>query len=138
MARASFYDLKNLIIWLYDSENLTLYDKTKMTELKHATTVQRSTTSENRHMIWQPHGPLKPSKLNGSKDEKNIYIISFEATWKHAWTVAYFFGGVRPCIFRWCVTFQPNNLVHLHHGWSTCLRLGSTGKFLANSWSTGR
>jgi len=48
------------------------------------------------------------------------------------------FAGVRPCIFRRCVTFQPNNLVHLRQGWPTCLRLGSTGKFLANSWSTGR
>ena len=23
--------------------------------------------------------------MNGSNDEKNIYIISFEANWKHAW-----------------------------------------------------
>jgi len=31
---------------------MTLYDQTKMTEIKHAITVQRSITSENRHKIW--------------------------------------------------------------------------------------
>jgi len=30
---------------------MTLYDKTKMTEQKHTTTVQRSITSEYRHKI---------------------------------------------------------------------------------------
>jgi len=30
---------------------MTLYDKRKMTELKHITTVQRSITNENRHKI---------------------------------------------------------------------------------------
>jgi len=28
---------------------MTLYDQTKMTELEHTTTLQRSITSENRH-----------------------------------------------------------------------------------------
>jgi len=28
---------------------MTSYDQTKMTELEHTTTVQRSSTSENRH-----------------------------------------------------------------------------------------
>jgi len=31
---------------------MTLYDQTKTTELEHATTVQRSITSENRHKRW--------------------------------------------------------------------------------------
>jgi len=30
---------------------MTLHDQTKMTDLKHTTTVQRSITSENRHEI---------------------------------------------------------------------------------------
>jgi len=30
---------------------MTLYDQTKMTELKQTTTVQRSITGENRHKI---------------------------------------------------------------------------------------
>jgi len=46
-----FCDLKNLIIWLYFSENIALYNQTKMTELKHTTTVQRNITSENRHKV---------------------------------------------------------------------------------------
>jgi len=33
------------------SENMTLYDQTKMTEIKHTTTVQRRITSKNRHKI---------------------------------------------------------------------------------------
>jgi len=31
MSRAIFYDLKKLIVWLYFSENMTLYDEPKMT-----------------------------------------------------------------------------------------------------------
>jgi len=31
---------------------MTLYDQTKMTKLKHTTTVQWSITSENRHKVW--------------------------------------------------------------------------------------
>jgi len=31
---------------------MTVCDQTKMTELKHTTTVQRNITSENRHKIW--------------------------------------------------------------------------------------
>ena len=42
----------NLIIWLYFSKNMILYDQTKMAELELATTVQRSITSENRHKRW--------------------------------------------------------------------------------------
>ena len=30
---------------------------------------------------------LKPSKINGSKDEQNIFSNSFEENWKHAWTL---------------------------------------------------
>jgi len=48
-----------------------------MTELEHATSVQKSITSENRHKIWQPHGLLKPAKINDSKDEQSI--VCFEA-----------------------------------------------------------
>jgi len=92
---------------------VTLHDQTKVTELKHTTTVQRNFTRENKHKIWEPHGLLKPSKINCSKDEQNIYIISFEANWKHAWTLVYFITAATPCIFRQCVTFHPNNLVHL-------------------------
>jgi len=33
---------------------MTLYDQTKMTELEHTTTAQRSITSENRHKRWKP------------------------------------------------------------------------------------
>jgi len=53
-----------------------------MTELEHTTSVQKSITSENRHKIWQPHGLLKPAKINDSKDEQSI--VCFEANWKHA------------------------------------------------------
>jgi len=31
---------------------MTLNDETKLTELEHTTTVQRSTTSKNRHKRW--------------------------------------------------------------------------------------
>jgi len=31
---------------------MSLYDQTKMTELKHTTAVQWSITSENWHKIW--------------------------------------------------------------------------------------
>ena len=54
------------------------------------------------------------TKINSSKAEQNSYSISFEANWKHAWTMVYFFARARPCSFRQCVTFHPNNLVHLH------------------------
>jgi len=27
--------------------------------------------------------------------------------------MVYFFAGARTCIFRQCITFHPNNLVHL-------------------------
>jgi len=47
-----FCDLKNLI-WIFVQKiNMTVCDQTKMTELKHTTTVQRNITSENRHKIW--------------------------------------------------------------------------------------
>jgi len=52
VVRSILYHQKNLIICLYFSENMTLYDQTKMTELKRTTTVQRSITSKNRHTIW--------------------------------------------------------------------------------------
>ena len=51
---------KHLIIWLYFSENMTLYDQTKVTELEHTFTVQRSITNKNkrkrsRRMVsWRP------------------------------------------------------------------------------------
>jgi len=31
---------------------MTLYDQTKMIELEHTTTAQRTLTSENRHKRW--------------------------------------------------------------------------------------
>jgi len=37
-----------------------------MTELEHATTVQRSITSENRDTRWEPM-LWKPTKINSSK-----------------------------------------------------------------------
>ena len=33
--------------------------------------------------------------------------------WKHAWTLVYFLGAARTCVFRQCVTFYPSNLVRL-------------------------
>jgi len=36
----------------FGKHDFMLYDQTKLTELKHATAVQRSITSENRHEIW--------------------------------------------------------------------------------------
>jgi len=60
------------------------------------------------------YGLLKPPKINSSKHQQNIlYGLKFEANWKHAWTLVYFFAGARTCIFRQCITFHPNNLVHL-------------------------
>jgi len=44
---------------------------------------------------------------------------------KHAWTMVYFFGVARTCIFRQCRTFYTNNLVHLclcEH-WSSICRM---------------
>jgi len=38
---------------------MTLYDQTKITELKHATTVQKSIISENRNKIWWTHHLVK-------------------------------------------------------------------------------
>jgi len=35
MTKAIFYDLKGLIILLYFSENMTLYDQTKVIVLEH-------------------------------------------------------------------------------------------------------
>jgi len=43
ISRAVFYDQKT--IYDYFSENMTLYDKTKMTEREHMSTVQTSITS---------------------------------------------------------------------------------------------
>jgi len=41
-------------------------------------------------------------------------IVWFEANWKHAWTMVYCSGEARTqCISRQCITFHPNNLVHL-------------------------
>jgi len=41
-------------------------------------------------------------------------------------SMVYFFVGARPCSFRQCVTFHPNNLVHLHlcQRWH-CAKVGS-------------
>jgi len=33
---------------------MTLYDQTKVTELEHTSTVQRSITSKNRRSRWEP------------------------------------------------------------------------------------
>jgi len=52
---------------------MPLYNRMKMTEVKHVTTVQRSITSENRHKRW--YGPMacwSPTKTNSSKHEQNI------------------------------------------------------------------
>jgi len=48
---------------------MILYDQTKMTELKHTTTVQRSITSENKHMVRRTvcWSPLKQTIQNLSK-----------------------------------------------------------------------
>ena len=51
-----------------------------------------------------------PTKINRSKHEQYMY---FEAYWKHAWTLVHFFWAARTYIFRQCITFLPNNLVHL-------------------------
>jgi len=57
------------------------------------------------------YGLRKPTKISSSKHEQNMY---FEAHRKHAWALVYFFWATRTCIFRQCITFHPNNLVHLH------------------------
>jgi len=52
---------------------------------------------------------------------KTYTLVWFEAIQKHAWALVYFCGAARSCIFRQCITFPPNNLVHL------CLCLHSQG-----------
>jgi len=49
MGRAIFSDLKILKLLLHFSENMSLYDQTKMTKLEHTTTEQKSITSKNSH-----------------------------------------------------------------------------------------
>jgi len=39
---------------------MTLYDQIKLTEVEHATPVQESVISENRHDSWWRNGLLKP------------------------------------------------------------------------------
>ena len=93
-----------------------LYYMTKQKWLSLSTQLLYKALPTKTGIRWQPHGLLKPSSStkNSSKDEQIIYIISFEASWKHAWTLVYFFAEARPCIFGKFVAFHPNNLVHLH------------------------
>jgi len=46
---------------------MTLYDETKMTELKHATTLHGSLTNENRHKLWQPGAGVQESQAHPRK-----------------------------------------------------------------------
>jgi len=73
-----FFLPKNLITWLYFSENMTLYDQTKMTELKHATTVQRSITNENRHKIWYTHSLLAHRRRSATQENCCISPSSYK------------------------------------------------------------
>jgi len=120
-----------LIIWLYFSENMTLYDQTKMLEreriqllYKEALPTKIGIRNGSLVVCWSPTKINSSkheqniwyvfTKINSSKHEQNIwYVLNVEANWKHAWTLVYFFGEARTCICRQCITFNPNNLVHL-------------------------
>jgi len=80
----------------------------------------KSITNKNRQKRWYRHGLLKPTKINSSRhDQSNI--VWFEANCKPAWTLVYFFWAPRPCLFRQCVAFHPNDCVdvRLCQHWST-------------------
>jgi len=114
-SKAIFYDLKKLIIWLYFSENVTLYDQTKMTELERIQLLHKEALPTKIDIRdGSPMVCWTATKTNSSKHEQNTqYVLKFETNWKHAWALVCFLGVARTCIFRQCITFYSNNLVHL-------------------------
>ena len=97
---------KNLIIWLYFSETMTFYDQTKMAEVEHTITVQRNTTSENRHKrCWSC------TETNSQNMSKTCNLVWTKL--KTCINISLFFVASRTYICKQCIKFHSRNLVHV-------------------------
>jgi len=87
ISRAVFYDQKT--IYDYFSENMTLYDKTKMTEREHMSTVQTSITSNWYFKKWQIYF-IKILWKSGKFFGKQIFAKfgTIWQTWLNFWQIS--------------------------------------------------
>ena len=81
---AIFYELKEWFIWLCFSENMTLYDQTKVAQLEHAAQLLCNEQLPAKVGIrdGSPIVCWNPTEINCTK-----YVVCFEANWNNAWTL---------------------------------------------------
>ena len=100
-----------VIVWLYFSDNMILYDQWKTTELKHTLLNKEALPGKICIRYGSPVVCWSPTKIYGSKYKQNIYSGLVWSKLKACMVMADFLWAATPCIFRQFITFHQNNFL---------------------------
>jgi len=99
------------MILLCFSDNMTLYDQTKTTELKHTLLHKEALPRKMCIRYGSSVVCWSPTKIYGSKYKQNVYRSLVWSKLKACMVMADFLGAATPCIFRQFLAFHQNNFL---------------------------